>query len=107
MYTDTEPMYGWESLPWFRNRPEDMPAVNAAERAYLAAGRPAKPAGHGTTPWRRLLRSRRAVEGLLRSSSPYCAGFRALLSAGLLIGCTTAPFRKGRPFHRARFGPSL
>jgi MFS family permease len=43
--------------PWFRNRPEDMPRVNAAERALITAGRgPA--VGHGSIPWRRMLRSR-------------------------------------------------
>jgi sugar phosphate permease len=42
--------------PWFRNRPEQMRQVNAAERELIAAGRPAavKP---GPVPWSRMLRS--------------------------------------------------
>lgn len=66
--------------PWFRNRPEDMAQVNAAERARIAAGRAAsliveamerrpdrdqiatgraaRPAAHGRVPWDRFLRSR-------------------------------------------------
>ncbi len=46
--------------PWFRNRPEEMPRVNAAERGWILAGRAARPAGHGAVPWGRLLRSRSA-----------------------------------------------
>jgi len=44
--------------PWFRNRPEEMPAVNEAERALIVAGRAARPVGHGAAPWGRMLRSR-------------------------------------------------
>jgi sugar phosphate permease len=44
--------------PWFRNRPEDMPRVNAAELARIAAGRARPAAAHGHAPWRLLLRSR-------------------------------------------------
>jgi sugar phosphate permease len=45
--------------PWFRNRPEGMPQVNAAERARIAAGRAAAPPpGAARIPWRALLRSR-------------------------------------------------
>jgi MFS family permease len=44
--------------PWFRNRPEEMPAVNDAERALIVAGRVARPAGHAGAPWGRMLRSR-------------------------------------------------
>ncbi len=50
----------WSVLfwPWFRNRPEQMPAVNDAERALIRAGRPGRPAGHAGAPWGRMLRSR-------------------------------------------------
>jgi sugar phosphate permease len=44
--------------PWFRNRPEEMPQVNAAERQRITAGRAAKSAGHGAVPWSKVLRSR-------------------------------------------------
>src|SRR5262249_20316370 len=37
--------------PWFRNRPEEMPQVNAAERAVILVGRAAS-ADHGSFPWR-------------------------------------------------------
>jgi sugar phosphate permease len=44
--------------PWLRNRPEQMPQVNDAERALIAAGRAGKsPAGHGRAPWGAMLRS--------------------------------------------------
>jgi sugar phosphate permease len=44
--------------PWFRNRPEEMPQVNVAERQLITAGRAAKPLGHGAVPWSKVLRSR-------------------------------------------------
>jgi sugar phosphate permease len=44
--------------PWFRNRPEDMPQVNAAERDRILAGRRAPAAGAHRIPWGALLRSR-------------------------------------------------
>jgi sugar phosphate permease len=48
---------------WFRDRPADMPQVNDAELALIAAGR--VPAGRpGPVPWGRMLRSR-SVWGLL------------------------------------------
>lgn len=43
--------------PWFRNRPENMANVNAAELAFIAHGR-APPAPHGAVPWGAMLRSR-------------------------------------------------
>jgi ACS family glucarate transporter-like MFS transporter len=43
--------------PWFRNRPEDMPQVNAAERELIASGRAASAAQRGPVPWRKLLSS--------------------------------------------------
>jgi ACS family glucarate transporter-like MFS transporter len=43
--------------PWFRNRPEDMPQVNAAERDLISSGRTASVAQHGPVPWRKLLSS--------------------------------------------------
>jgi sugar phosphate permease len=46
--------------PWFRDRPEDMPRVNDAERAWILSGRAARPAGHGAVPWRAMLESRSA-----------------------------------------------
>src|SRR5262249_5878748 len=42
---------------WFRDRPAQMPGVSAAERALIAAGRPAAPPA-GPVPWRRFLTSR-------------------------------------------------
>lgn len=43
--------------PWFRNRPEDMPRVNAAEHSLIVGGR-TRSAGHVHLPWSTLLRSR-------------------------------------------------
>jgi sugar phosphate permease len=43
--------------PWFRNRPEDMAQVNAAERELIVAGRAARPGEHGHVPWTVLFRS--------------------------------------------------
>ena len=43
--------------PWFRNRPEDMKRVNAAERELIAAGRVARPERPGPVPWSLMLRS--------------------------------------------------
>jgi len=46
---------------WFRNRPDEMPQVNAAERALIARGRPASAAADGsrggTVPWLAMLGS--------------------------------------------------
>ncbi len=47
--------------PWFRNRPEEMPTCNEAERNLIVAGRPARTAGRLSAG--RLLRSR-SVWGL-------------------------------------------
>jgi sugar phosphate permease len=44
--------------PWFRNRPEEMPQVNAAERRLIAAGRENIPAGHANIPWGKIFRCR-------------------------------------------------
>lgn len=43
--------------PWFRNRPADMPQVNAAERELIAKGRTDSAADRGPVPWRKLLSS--------------------------------------------------
>jgi MFS transporter, ACS family, glucarate transporter len=42
---------------FFRNRPEEHPAVNQAERDLIASGRGAEPI-HGGVPWKRIFRSR-------------------------------------------------
>jgi sugar phosphate permease len=42
---------------WFRNRPDEMPSVNPAEREIIAAGRAAQPVETGPVPWRALLTS--------------------------------------------------
>jgi MFS family permease len=42
---------------WFRNRPDQKPAVNEAERALIEAGRRDLGAGHAHVPWGRLLSS--------------------------------------------------
>jgi ACS family glucarate transporter-like MFS transporter len=45
--------------PWFRDRPEQMPEVNAAELKLIAAGRSARPPSlHAHVPWSRMLHSR-------------------------------------------------
>jgi ACS family glucarate transporter-like MFS transporter len=43
--------------PWFRNRPQEMPQVNAAEHAFIASGQTVDPAPSRSVPWRRLLTS--------------------------------------------------
>lgn len=43
--------------PWFRNRPEEMPQVNAAERQLIAAGRAPRAGDPGPLPWRRMFGS--------------------------------------------------
>jgi sugar phosphate permease len=43
---------------WFRNRPGEVPAVNAAERDLIEAGRPLSLAPAGPVPWSRFLLSR-------------------------------------------------
>jgi MFS family permease len=43
--------------PWFRDRPEQMKQVNAAELDRIAAGRAARPTGRVHIPWKQLLRS--------------------------------------------------
>jgi MFS transporter, ACS family, glucarate transporter len=42
---------------WFRNTPEEHPAVNQAERDLIATGRGAEPI-HGGVPWGKIVRSR-------------------------------------------------
>jgi MFS family permease len=42
---------------WFRNRPDEHPAVNAAERDLITAGK-APPVGHEGVPWGRIFGSR-------------------------------------------------
>ncbi|MBI1917911.1 MAG: MFS transporter [Planctomycetes bacterium] len=44
--------------PWFRNRPEEMPQVNAAECDLIASGRVVHPVVKGPLPWSLFLRSR-------------------------------------------------
>lgn len=46
--------------PWFRDTPEEMPQVNAAERKLIISGRAGRPTGVYTVPWRAMLRSRSA-----------------------------------------------
>jgi ACS family glucarate transporter-like MFS transporter len=43
--------------PWFRNRPEEMQQVNAAERDLIASGRSRATAPAGPVPWGRMLTS--------------------------------------------------
>jgi sugar phosphate permease len=50
-------VWGLAFWPWFRDRPEDMPAVNRAERKLIASGRAERPRGHADVPWRRMLTS--------------------------------------------------
>ncbi|MCI0703677.1 MAG: MFS transporter [Planctomycetia bacterium] len=42
---------------WFRNRPEEHPAVNPAERALITSGRGTEPVHEGV-PWGKIFRSR-------------------------------------------------
>jgi MFS family permease len=42
---------------WFRNRPEEKPEVNEAERLLISGGRQDIEAGHAHVPWGRLLAS--------------------------------------------------
>jgi sugar phosphate permease len=44
--------------PWFRNRPAEMPQVNAAERALIAEGETVTTKRPGPLPWSRILRTR-------------------------------------------------
>jgi MFS transporter, ACS family, glucarate transporter len=46
--------------PWFRDTPDEMPGVNAAERALIAAGRPPRTEGTRSVPWSRMFASRSA-----------------------------------------------
>jgi sugar phosphate permease len=66
--------------PWFRNRPEESPAVNAAERTLITEGR-AAPAKHGGLPWRNVLACR-SVWALCAMYS--CGGFAANFYVTLL-----------------------
>jgi sugar phosphate permease len=59
--------------PWFRDKPEEMPQVNAAELAVIAAGRRARPA-HAHLPWSRMLSSRSVWALCLMYG---CGGFAA------------------------------
>jgi sugar phosphate permease len=68
-------------LPFFHNRPEDMPEVNTLESALIAAGRPASPANHGAVPWAQLLGSRNVWALCLMYG---CGGFSATFFITLL-----------------------
>lgn len=46
--------------PWFRDTPEEMPRVNAAERTLITAGRAGRSVGVYAVPWKEMLRSRSA-----------------------------------------------
>ena len=46
---------------WFRDRPEQHPDVNEAERELIAAGREAASDGHAEVPWRAVLFNRNLV----------------------------------------------
>lgn len=45
----------------FRNRPDQHPGVNAAERELISAGRETQSAGHTAVPWRAVLFNRNLV----------------------------------------------
>jgi MFS family permease len=90
--------------PWFRNRPEEMPGVNAAELHVIAAGRDTRPLGHGHFPWRRMLRSRSVWALCLMYG---CGGFAANFYVTLLpsylqnqrkLGATTVSLISSLPF---------
>ncbi len=45
--------------PWFRNRPDEMPSVNAAERKLIQSERAVQAGGgHGSVPWAKMARSK-------------------------------------------------
>jgi sugar phosphate permease len=44
--------------PWFRNKPEEMPLVNAAECNFIASNRAVSPVAKGPVPWSLFLCSR-------------------------------------------------
>jgi MFS family permease len=46
---------------WFRNRPDEHPAVNEAERAIIQSGRGAASAHYRATPWRTIFTSRNVI----------------------------------------------
>jgi ACS family glucarate transporter-like MFS transporter len=75
---------GWCAAcwPWFRNRPEQSPAVNEAERRLITEGR-AVPSKHGGLPWGRVLRCR-SVWALCAMYA--CGGFAATFFVTLLPG---------------------
>jgi MFS transporter, ACS family, glucarate transporter len=53
--------FAWCAMfwPWFRNRPDETPRVNRAERALIETGRSRRPsAAHGAIPWGRMARMR-------------------------------------------------
>jgi MFS family permease len=90
--------------PWFRNRPEEMPGVNAAERDLILAGRPAVRVAHGAVPWGAMLRSRSVWALCLMYG---CGGFAANFYVTLLpsflekqrgLPTTTAKWIAGLPF---------
>jgi predicted MFS family arabinose efflux permease len=61
-------LFGVLGLVWsvvfawrFRNRPDERPDVNTAERELIAAGRAADPPGHEAVPWRLVLFRRNLV----------------------------------------------
>jgi sugar phosphate permease len=58
--------------PWFRNRPEEMKQVNAAERDLIAAGRAGALILPGPVPWKKMLGSA-SVWGLCLMYG--CVGF--------------------------------
>jgi ACS family glucarate transporter-like MFS transporter len=60
--------------PWFRNQPEEMVQVNAAEIKVIRAGRTARLSGHSEVPWSRILRSR-SIWALCLTYG--CGGFAA------------------------------
>jgi ACS family glucarate transporter-like MFS transporter len=68
--------------PWFRNRPEEKPGVNAAERELIVAGRsPTCASGHHHIPWAKLFRSRSVWALCLMYG---CVGFAANFYVGML-----------------------
>jgi sugar phosphate permease len=67
--------------PWFRNRPEEMPAVNAAERELIAVNRPAAERATGAFPWLTFLTSP-SVWGLCLMYG--CVGFAGNFITSLL-----------------------
>jgi nitrate/nitrite transporter NarK len=77
---------------WFRNRPEQNPSVNEAERALIAAGR-GDESGHAHVPWGRLLGSGNLWALCLMY---FCASYGWYFNVNYLPSCLETQFGVAR-----------